>query len=743
MRIRLGGRALGLVRLEDRLAPATWDGGGGDILWTTAENWVGDVAPQPGDDLVFPPGASLPTNFNDFPNGTRFNSITVESGGYEIRGKDVVLGAGVTANIGANFSTTMRLNIGGRGGVIKSGSGRLILEGDNSYSGLTDVSAGFLEVRSSTALGALGVGNQTAVADGATLTLAPGNWTIAEPIIFAGTGVPQPLAPAGAIQFTGGNVVLSGLLVLSETALITGQTAGGPDRLTITGGVLEGGGSFGLQLNVTPLIVFAPSSVNSYTGPTEVLGGSAEFDGQNGAGPTMVHGLIAGAGTLGPVLNNGAVSPGTFDSQNHLVPGTLTVGDLDLSGFAPRFLVGASGYSRISARGTVHIGGTNGIDLTTELGLKLHVGDSYVLIDNDGADPISGAFAGIPDGSIIESRGGELRLSYRGGDGNDLVLMVVSRAASAVGMGAGGLPRVNVYDGNGDLLRSFLAYDSSFRGGVRVATADLNGDGAVEIITAPESGGGPVVRIWDGATGALLREFNSYDPNFRGGVFLSAARIDTGDTVPDIITGAGAGGGPHVRVFSGATGQIISEWLAYDPSFSGGVSVAGMDVNAFAPTVPGRVATGTGIGGGPHVRIFNGATGAVVSEFFAYDPAFRGGVNVASGFLNGGMVNSSTIVTAPGPGGGPDVRVYDLQGHLQSAFLAYDPAFRGGVTLAIWKPARYGGTFLPGGPAEILTGAGPGGSPHVEQWEFAGTTPVIHRSFLAFDPTFAGGVLVG
>ena len=49
-------RSLRVTRLESSLAPAigTWDGGGADNLWTTAANWVGDVAPQPGDDLRMP-----------------------------------------------------------------------------------------------------------------------------------------------------------------------------------------------------------------------------------------------------------------------------------------------------------------------------------------------------------------------------------------------------------------------------------------------------------------------------------------------------------------------------------------------------------------------------------------------------------------------------------------------------------------------------------------------------------------
>jgi hypothetical protein len=75
---------LRLDRLETRLAPAvaTWDGGGADNHWTTAANWVGDVAPQPGDDLVFPAGAARLANVNDFPGVTSFHHLAVNGFNY-------------------------------------------------------------------------------------------------------------------------------------------------------------------------------------------------------------------------------------------------------------------------------------------------------------------------------------------------------------------------------------------------------------------------------------------------------------------------------------------------------------------------------------------------------------------------------------------------------------------------------------------------------------------------------------
>jgi hypothetical protein len=47
-----------------------------------------------------------------------------------------------------------------------------------------------------------------------------------------------------------------------------------------------------------------------------------------------------------------------------------------------------------------------------------------------------------------------------------------------------------------------------------------------------------------------------------------------GDGFADIVVGAGAGGGPDVRVFDFATLARLDEFMAYDPSFLGGVFVS-------------------------------------------------------------------------------------------------------------------------------------------------------------------------
>jgi hypothetical protein len=92
-----------------------------------------------------------------------------------------------------------------------------------------------------------------------------------------------------------------------------------------------------------------------------------------------------------------------------------------------------------------------------------------------------------------------------------------------------------------------------------------------------------------------------------------------GDGRADIITGAGAGGGPHVAVFSGANLQLLASFFAYDPFFPGGVNVAAGDVDGDGHA---DIITGAGPGGGPHVAVFSGASLQLLASFFAYDPFF-------------------------------------------------------------------------------------------------------------------------
>jgi hypothetical protein len=111
-----------------------------------------------------------------------------------------------------------------------------------------------------------------------------------------------------------------------------------------------------------------------------------------------------------------------------------------------------------------------------------------------------------------------------------------------------------------------------------------------------------------------LASFFAYSPAFTGGVFVAAGN-STGDELTEIITGAGAGGGPHVRVFTGTGADAGVGFFAYAPAFAGGVSVASGDLDAAGTD---EIVTAAGPGGGPHVVGFTGAGGLAGTSFFAY-----------------------------------------------------------------------------------------------------------------------------
>lgn len=296
------------------------------------------------------------------------------------------------------------------------------------------------------------------------------------------------------------------------------------------------------------------------------------------------------------------------------------------------------------------------------------------------------------------------------------------------GAGPGGSPLVKVFSGkNGAVIKQFNAYDASFTGGVYVAVGDVNGDGRADIVTGQGQGGEPRVRVFDGRTGATMFDFNAYSRRFKGGVRVAVGDV-TNDKKADIITGAGPGGGPHIQVFDGANGKVVQSFAAFDKTFTKGVYVAAGDI-----TGDGRVdiVVGAGEGAPPIVSVFNPVTSASqVRSFFAYDPAFRGGVRVGVADITAQA--PLDIVTGAGPGGGPHVQVFSgTTGKSVRSYFAFDGTFQGGVFVAS------GVDINAEGAQDLITGAGQGGGPHVVAKN--GDSLANLTSFFAYDPNSGAG----
>jgi hypothetical protein len=192
--------------------------------------------------------------------------------------------------------------------------------------------------------------------------------------------------------------------------------------------------------------------------------------------------------------------------------------------------------------------------------------------------------------------------------------------------------------------------NGGFRGGSRLAYADIDGDGSDEIVTGAGPGG-RYVKVFD-ETGSLVISFLPNGDSFTGGVDVAAADID-GDGSDEIVTGAGPGG-RYVKVFemNGASATQISKFIPYG-GFDGGVSVSGGDV---AIGLGEEIITGARKGGGPRVSIF-AVDGTLIKSFYAYSSMFKGGVRVESSELEITSLQME-IVTIPETKGSGRVKVF-------------------------------------------------------------------------------------
>jgi hypothetical protein len=301
----------------------------------------------------------------------------------------------------------------------------------------------------------------------------------------------------------------------------------------------------------------------------------------------------------------------------------------------------------------------------------------------------------------------------------------------ATGVDAGAAPQVSLFDGyNGGAMNTINAYDPSFQSGVRVAVGDVNGDGVPDIVTAPGPGNQSLIRVFDSRTGSLLHDFMAYSPYWLGGAFVAVGDVN-GDGYADIITGADQGGGPEVKVYSGKDNSILYDFYAYGPYFTGGVRVAAGDIDGDGKA---DIITGAGPSGGPHVQVFSGATGAVLMSFMAYSQYFQGGVYVAAADVN--HDGKADVITGAGAGGGPHVEAWSgADGSLLRSFMAFSTSFSGGVRVAGLSDVNADSQ------QEIVVGSGPGAPSQVKILD--GATVTVLDDFNAYGTDFMAGIFVG
>jgi autotransporter-associated beta strand protein len=530
----------------------TWSGLGPDNLWSDGANWVGGVAPSPGDSLVFPESAPQHDNVNDLAPGTFFQSLRITGStglsGYSMSGNRVAIGSGGLRNenygpgdtiafdvtgtgptlfISASFFLTLRGTVSGAGQLVKTGTGELELDGNNTYTGTTLIEQGELFVGSATALGSAGAG--TIVEANGTLALADGS-VISEALQFqAPTRGLDRLLVYGDATLAGPMLLQSStrMEVFGGNCTVTGPISG-PGGLVINPG--RGDGTFTLTGN------------NSYRSPTTLSAGvlnvrnggalgvagnsvivnkSATLDLRGGLTfPNPVHlaGTLRSSGgdnTLtGPmIIPTAETKTVEVDEDSLRVTGRISSVGAGATLIANLIAIASHGRLLKTGDGTLVLGGENNYHGTTEI-------DAGVL-ESDTATALGTSIVTVKDGGTLDLFGG----------------FTVSNALFIAGIGADGQGALREDGGTMTILAGGITLDDT-------ALITVAGGSNLEVNGKPVAGPDTASLLKNGAGSLLLATANtSYlGPTsiLEGTVFVgnNTALGPAGSASTDVMTGA-------------------------------------------------------------------------------------------------------------------------------------------------------------------------------------------------------------
>jgi hypothetical protein len=127
--------------------------------------------------------------------------------------------------------------------------------------------------------------------------------------------------------------------------------------------------------------------------------------------------LLSGGGTV--LLAAPSIQPATSGVDVAATGSTVSFGSDSQLRLAIQGTTVDSLYQQLNVAGTLNVTGTS----LTFSGVAPGLADNFVVVNNDGVDPIVGTFTGMPEGALVSVNGVLKRLTYTGGDGNDVALL--------------------------------------------------------------------------------------------------------------------------------------------------------------------------------------------------------------------------------------------------------------------------------------------------------------------------------
>lgn len=188
-------------------------------------------------------------------------------------------------------------------------------------------------------------------------------------------------------------------------------------------------GSMNVEKVGTAVLIF--SGNQAYSGTTTIKNGTYLLNNDPNSG-TFTSPVIASAGTFGgtgqststATIGTGSGTGAALAPGNQAI-GSLKVGTLTLNADAT-YKVELSTSSvtsdKVSA-GTVNLLNQPKLQITAIDSTSLAQGASFTIINNTGSAAVTGTFKGLPELAPVTVGNFTLRISYKGGTGNDVVLL--------------------------------------------------------------------------------------------------------------------------------------------------------------------------------------------------------------------------------------------------------------------------------------------------------------------------------
>ncbi|WNJ88945.1 autotransporter-associated beta strand repeat-containing protein [Bosea sp. 685] len=501
-----------------------------------------------------------------------------------------------TVDTQANTLTLARIiaDGNGSGALSKSGSGRLVLGGVNTYSGLTSINEGTL------ALGVVGACNGFfCFPDAFGSVAASSGVVIAAGAVFDLSNAHELSEALGttikSLAGTGTVVLGSGTLALSNAAGTFGGAINGAGGLTLTAGTQTLTGSNGYTgattLNGGTLALSGAGSIAASSGVITAAGAVLDISAATGGGATIQSlGGTGGTVTLGTkTLTLSNATAGFFDPSGTFAGAINGTGGLTLTA-GSEALFGTNGYTgattinggvlaiagngSIAASSGVNLAANAGLDFTwTNSGVTLQalagaggtvtLGSHTLTLSN-----ASGTFGGaIMDTGGVTLAAGTQILSgtntYTGAttiDGGTLALSGAGSiaASSGVSMAAGAVLDISASTGGGATIKSLAGTGGSVTLGTKTLTLSnasgtfagaIAGGGGLTLTAGTETLTGS-----QGYSGATTINGGTLALSGAGSIAASSGVSTAAGTVLDLS--ASTGGGATIRSLAGTGGTV-------------------------------------------------------------------------------------------------------------------------------------------------------------------------------------------